>query len=63
MPEGSGGAYSGIGMQIRVEFNLNPNEFVPPPPLSFPTPEKTVPCHPLGDGHQVTVPHPPPGGP
>ena len=29
MPEGSGGAYSGIGMQIRVEFNLNPSEFVP----------------------------------
>ena len=34
-----------------------------PPPLSFPTPGKTVPHHPLGDGHQVTVPHPPPGGP
>ena len=33
---------------------------VPPPPLlSFPTPGKTVPHHPLGDGHQVTVPpHP-----
>ena len=32
-----------------------------PPPVSFPT----VPHHPLGDGHQVTVPHPPPppGGP
>ena len=29
-----------------------------PPPLSFPTPGKTVPHHPLGDGHQVTVPHP-----
>ena len=35
---------------------------VPPPPLSFPSPGKTVPHHPLGDGHQVTVPHPPPGG-
>ena len=35
---------------------------VPPPPLSFPTPGKTVPHHPLGDGHQVTVPHPPPWG-
>ena len=33
----------------------------PPPPLSFPTPGKTVPHHPLGDGHQVTVPHPPRG--
>ena len=32
-----------------------------PPPLSFPTPGKTVPRHPLGDGHQVTVPHPPLG--
>ena len=30
-----------------------------PPPLSFPTPRKTVPHHLLGDGHQVTVPHPP----
>ena len=27
----------------------------PPRPLSFPTPGKTVPHHPLGDGHQVTV--------
>ena len=33
----------------------------PPRPLSFPTPGKTVPRHPLGDGHQVTVPHPPLG--
>ena len=31
----------------------------PPPPLSCPTPGKTVPRHPLGDGCQVTVPHPP----
>ena len=31
---------------------------LPPTPLSFPTPGKTVPHHPLGDGHQVTVPHP-----
>ena len=30
----------------------------PPPPLSFPTPGKTVPHHPRGDGCQVTVPHP-----
>ena len=38
--------------------------FIPsPPPLSFPTPGKTVPRHPLRDGHQVTVPPPPPGGP
>ena len=28
-------------------------------PLSCPTPGKTVPHHPLGDGCQVTVPHPP----
>ena len=34
----------------------------PPPPLSFPTPGKTVPHHSLGDGHQVTVPHPRQGG-
>ena len=34
-----------------------------PPPLSFPTPGKTTPHYPLGDGCQVTVPHPPPGGP
>ena len=42
----------------------------PPPPVvphpredvSFLTPGKTVPHHPLGDSHQVTVP-PPPGGP
>ena len=33
---------------------------VPPPALSFPTPGKTVPHHPLGDGHQVTPPPPPP---
>ena len=33
----------------------------PRPPLSFPTPGKTVPRHPLGDGHQVTAPHHPPG--
>ena len=33
----------------------------PPPPLSFPTPGKTVPHHLLGDGCQVTVPHPPLG--
>ena len=33
----------------------------PPAPLAFPTPGKTVPRHPLGDGHQVTVPHPPLG--
>ena len=32
----------------------------PPPPLSCPTPGKTVPRHPLGDGCQVMVPHPPP---
>ena len=31
----------------------------PPPLLSFPTPGKTAPHHPLEDGHQVTVPHPP----
>ena len=33
----------------------------PPRPLSFPTPGKTVPHHPLGHSHQVTVPHPPLG--
>ena len=33
-----------------------------PPPLSFPTPGKTVPHHPLGDSHQVAVPHTPPLG-
>ena len=33
----------------------------PPAPLSFPTPGKTVPHHPLGDGPQVTVPHHPLG--
>ena len=33
--------------------------YAPPPPLSFPTPGKTVPHHPLGDGHQVTSPTPP----
>ena len=33
----------------------------PSPHLSFPTPGKTVPRHPLGDGHQVTVPRHPPG--
>ena len=32
-----------------------------PPPLSFPTARKLVPHHPLGDSHQVTVPHPPLG--
>ena len=32
-----------------------------PPPLSFPTPGKTVPHHPLGDGCQVILPHPPLG--
>ena len=32
-----------------------------PPPLSFPTPGKTVPHHTLGDGHQVTPPPPPQG--
>ena len=32
-----------------------------PPPLSFPTPGKTVPHHPLGDGCQVTPPPPPLG--
>ena len=31
-----------------------------PPPRSFPSPWNTVPHHPLGDGHQVTVPRPPP---
>ena len=30
-----------------------------PPLLSFPTPGKTVPHHPMGDGHQATVPPPP----
>ena len=40
-----------------------PSNGVPsPPPLSFPTPGKTVPHHPLGDGHQATPP-PPRGGP
>ena len=38
------------------------HSYPPPPPLSFPTPGKAVPRHPLGDGHQVTV-APPPGGP
>ena len=33
----------------------------PSPPLSLPTPGKTVPHHPLGDGYQVMVPHPPLG--
>ena len=36
-------------------------QVTPPPPLSFPTPGKTVPHHLLGDGYQVTVPHPPLG--
>ena len=42
--------------------HLETPHWYPPPPLSFPTPGKTVPHHPLGDGHQVTVPHPPPRG-
>ena len=33
---------------------------VPPPPRRSPPPGKTAPPHPLGDGHQVTVPHRPP---
>ena len=33
--------------------------YPPPPPLVVPHPGKTVPHHPPGDGHQVTVPHPP----
>ena len=33
----------------------------PPPPLVLPHPREDGP--PLGDGHQVTVPHPPPGEP
>ena len=37
-------------------------KYAPPPPLSFPTPGKTVPHHPLGDGHQVTPPPCPPRG-
>ena len=37
------------------------NTLPSPPPLPFPTPEKTIPRHLLGDGHQVTVPHHPPG--
>ena len=45
---------------FQVHFPL-PHHLYPPPPLSFPTPRKTVPHHPLWDGHQVTVPHPPPG--
>ena len=32
-----------------------PHCLTPPPPLSCPTPGKTVPRHPLGDGCQVTV--------
>ena len=40
------------GMEYRVP---------PPPPLSCPTPRKTVPHHPLGDGCPVTVPKPPLG--
>ena len=31
----------------------------PPPLLVLPHPRETVPRHPLGDGCQVTVPHPP----
>ena len=38
---------------------VNKQEQWYPPPLSFPTPGKTVPHHPLGDGHQL--PHPPLG--
>ena len=37
-----------------------PPPVVPSPPLSCPTPGKTVPCHPLGDSCQVTIPPPPP---
>ena len=38
------------------------NVFLPsPPPVSFPTQGKTVPHHPLGDGHLMTVPHCPLG--
>ena len=39
----------------------DPKVCVPSPPLSFPSPGKTAPHHPLGDGHQATVPHPPLG--
>ena len=46
-------------MEVR-SYQYEP-QYPPPPPLSFPTPGKMVPCHPLGDGHQVTVPHHPPG--
>ena len=41
-------------------WEYNQDLYPPPPPLSFPTPGKTVPHHGLGDGHQVTVPHHPP---
>ena len=34
-----------------------------PPPLVVPHPREDGPPPPLGDGHQVTVTHPPPGGP
>ena len=44
-------------MHPHIPKNMVP----PPPPLSFPTPGKTVPHHLLGDGYQVTVPHPPVG--
>ena len=46
-----------IGVQLQRVSEKSKNKKYPPP-LSFPTPGKTVPHHPLGDGHQVTVPHP-----
>ena len=53
-----------MNVTCSVHRMIHLPRLVPPPPprpLSFPTPGKTVPHHLLGDGHQVTVPHPPLG--
>ena len=47
--------------QVAKKACQPPLHHYPPSPMSFPTPGKTVPHHPLGDGCQVTPPPPPMG--
>ena len=58
-----GWGVGGPGTQKSKSLCTKNSQINPPPPLSCPTPGKTVPPHPLGDGCQVTVPLPPFGEP
>ena len=56
---GGGGVIGADVLEAELMRMLQPK--VPsPPPLSCPTPGKTVPRQPLGDGCQMTPPPPPP---